>query len=130
MGDMTKLLLIAAGGGVGAVLRFLVAGWVQRGVTGFPIGTLTVNVVGCLLIGFLGALATSSGERLPPELRFALMIGVLGGFTTFSTFGLETIELAREHEFAKAALYIALSNVIGLAAVWLGYRMSIAIYGV
>ncbi len=127
---MTKLLLIAAGGGVGAVFRFLIAGWVQRGSTGFPIGTLTVNVVGCLVIGFFGALAASSGERLTPELRFALMIGMLGGFTTFSTFGLETIELAREHEFVKAALYIALSNAIGLAAVWLGYRLSIAIYGV
>lgn len=127
---MTKLVLIAAGGGVGAVFRYLISGWVQRGVTGFPVGTLTVNVFGCLLIGFLGALATSSGGRLTPELRFALMIGVLGGFTTFSTFGLETIELAEEHEFVKAALYIALSNVIGLAAVWLGYRMSIAIYGV
>ena len=121
---MGTLFWIACGGGVGALLRFGVAGWLQRGSGGvFPIGTLSVNVAGCLLIGFVGALL--SGPLLVrEEVRLGLLVGVLGGFTTFSTFGWETLALLEDGDWARAAANVALSNALGLAAVWLGYRVA------
>ncbi len=119
---MTKLLLIAGGGAVGAVSRYYLAGWAQRLVSGtFPLGTLTVNVLGCLLIGILGAFF-GGPHLVRQEYRLLLMIGVLGGFTTFSTFGLETVTLINAGQFTQAGLNVLLSNGLGLLAVLLGYR--------
>ena len=121
---MVKLLWIAAGGSVGAVLRYTVSGWVQRpaGATTFPVGTLTVNVVGCLAMGLLYA-AFAGHSLIREEYRLAILVGVLGGFTTFSTFGYETFALINDRQFARAAANVLLSNAAAIAAVWLGYRL-------
>lgn len=125
------LLWVFLGGGFGAAARYVVSFWAQR-LAGpaavFPLGTLTVNVIGCLLLGFLAALAT--GPLLIREsLRLALLVGFLGGFTTFSTFAWETLSLARDGERLDALLNLCLSNMVGLLAVWLGLRCADAIYG-
>ncbi len=119
---MTKLLMIAGGGAVGAVSRYYLAGWAQSLTRGtFPVGTLTVNVLGCLLIGMLGAFF-GGPHLVRQEYRLLMMIGLLGGFTTFSTFGLETVTLINEGQFTQAGLNVLLSNGLGLLAVLFGYR--------
>ena len=118
----SQLLIVGAGGFIGSVLRFMIGGWAQRlaaaGV--FPYGTLVVNVIGCLLIGFLGGLAEYR-QALEPGQRLFLMIGVLGGFTTFSAFAFETIGLMQDAQVLKALLNISLQVILGLAAAYLGY---------
>ncbi len=122
---MTKLLFIACGGALGSVLRFLMAGWGQRLTPGlFPLGTLLVNVSGCLLIGYLGTLFAGPA-LVREEYRMALMIGLLGGFTTFSTFGYENWALLADREWSLAGANILLTNVLGLTAVWLGHRVAL-----
>jgi len=119
---MHKLLLIFIGSGAGGVLRYAVSGWTQRlGNGSFPLGTLCVNFLGCLLVGFLAA-ALSGRILIREEHRIALLVGLLGGFTTFSTFGLETFALLNNGQYARAALNVALSVGLGVGAVWLGYR--------
>ena len=127
---MTKLILIFLGSGLGGVMRYAIGGWVQA-LTGasFPSGTLVVNVLGCLAIGFLGA-AFAGPVLIKEEYRIAILVGLLGGFTTFSTFGRETFALAADREMLWAALNLLLSNGLGLAAVWLGTRVAERIYGV
>jgi len=127
---MVKWILIAAGGAFGSVMRYAIQGWVQRATnSGFPAGTLAVNVFGCLAIGFL--MATFTGPKLiREEYRLGLIVGILGGFTTFSTFGWETFSLANDRQFAFAALNIVLSCGLGLLAVWVGYRASEYCFGV
>ena len=121
---MRVLLWIACGGALGAVLRYGLSVGCQRLAGGvFPVGTLAVNVAGCLLIGFLGALL-SGPALLRDELRLGLLVGVLGGFTTFSTFGWETFALLNDGEWSRAAANVVASNALGLAAVWLGYRVA------
>ncbi len=120
---MIKLVWIAAGGGAGAVLRYLLAGAIQKfSGPSFPIGTLVVNVVGCLVIGLMTA-AFAGPYLLRDEYKLALLVGLLGGFTTFSTFGWETFALANDGQFRQAALNVVLSNVLGFCAVWFGYRI-------
>ena len=127
---MNKLILIALGGAAGSVLRYLVAGWMQKLFdTQFPVGTLTVNVTGCLCIGVLAAIFAGP-HLLREEYKLALTIGVLGGFTTFSTFGLETFKFINEGQWGRAALNVLLSNGVCLIAVWLGYRITERIVGV
>jgi CrcB protein len=115
-----QLLAIAAGGATGSILRFLIStgmhNWLGRA---FPYGTLAVNVLGSLLIGFLFILITSL-EGISPLWRSLLMVGFLGSLTTFSTFSLETLELLERTEFVKALLNIGLNVSICLAATWLG----------
>jgi fluoride exporter len=128
--SMTKWLLIAAGGGFGSVVRYAVHSWVQRATSSnFPWGTLAVNVIGCALIGFLTA--TFAGPRpIREEYRLAILVGVLGGFTTFSAFGWETFSLASDRQFAYAALNIILSCGVGLFAVWAGFKTAEAVFGI
>lgn len=120
---MKNLLLVGGGGFAGAILRYFISGVVlqQTAASRFPWGTLVVNVVGCLAIGAISGYAVAR-EALSAEARLFLMTGVLGGFTTFSAFGLETMALAREHSWGAAALNIVAHVVLGLAAVWAGYR--------
>lgn len=122
---MANLFIVGIGGFVGSVLRYLVSGWVQEssGSSTFPYGTLTVNAAGCLLIGFLGGLAETR-QLFDPELRLFLFIGVLGGFTTFSTFGYETVNLLREAQFIAAASNILLQVLAGVGAAFLGFFLS------
>jgi len=127
---MTKIMLIALGGGAGSVLRYLIAGWGQRLASEtFPFGTLLVNVLGCLLIGFLYA-AFAGPWLVREEYRLALLVGVLGGFTTFSTFGYETFTLANDGQWGLVLFNVGLSVTLGLAAVGLGYRLAEKMLGV
>jgi len=125
LGTIVQLTLVGAGGLLGSVLRYALSGFVQRMVpmAGFPYGTLAVNVVGCFCIGTLGGLAEAR-QMLGPEMRTFLLIGVLGGFTTFSTFGYEAFAMARDGEHMRAAASILLHVGLGLLAVWLGYSIS------
>lgn len=116
---------VGLGGCIGSILRYLVSGWVQRlaDTPLFPYGTLSVNVVGCLTIGLLGGLADNAG-MLSPSTRLFLLVGVLGGFTTFSTFGYETMALLRDKAMSAAFLYVGLHLLLGFGAVALGYGLS------
>jgi fluoride exporter len=118
---MPTLLLIALGGALGSVARHLLTNVMQSPVPGtFPWGTLCVNVAGCLVIGVVAA-AVGSGWNVRPEFRLALTAGVLGGFTTFSSFGVQTLELWLAGKQVQAGVYVLASNAMGLAAVVLGY---------
>ena len=122
---MGNLLIIGMGGFVGAVSRYLLSGWVHQwlGGSSFPYGTLAVNVLGCLLIGFLGGLVESR-QLLNPEARLFLFLGVLASFTTFSTFGFETIALLRDAQLFAAFGNVAAQLFLGLTAVWAGLVLS------
>lgn len=122
---MNKALLVGVGGFVGSVLRYWVSGWVQQvtASAGFPFGTLAVNLLGCLVIGFLSQLADVRGV-FTPETRALVFVGVLGGFTTFSTFSNETFNLFRDNEVFSALTNLALQIVLGLGAVWLGRTLA------
>ncbi len=121
---MTKLLFVAAGGAVGSVMRYALAGWSQKLVpTTFPIGTLVVNVLGCWLIGVLTAVLAGP-VLVREEYRIAVMVGVLGGFTTFSTYGWETMALANGGGYSRACLNVVVTNALALGAVWIGYRVA------
>ena len=122
---MQKLILVGAGGFLGAILRYAVGGWVHEALSNasFPYGTLVVNAAGCLLIGFLSGLAESRSV-LGPEARLFLFIGVLGGFTTFSSFAYETFSLARDAENLAAAINIFAQLTLGLAGVWFGNTLA------
>lgn len=127
---MFKLILIFLGSGLGGMLRYALSGWIQSWTTeSFPTGTLVVNVVGCLAIGFLGA-AFAGPMLIKEEYRIGIIVGILGGFTTFSSFGRETFALAADRQLMLAALNLLLSNGLGLSAVWLGTRLADRIYGV
>lgn len=120
-----QLLLVGSGGFIGSALRFLVGGWVHQLLpkAALPVGTMTVNLIGCLLIGLLGGLAEFR-SMIGPQARLFLMIGVLGGFTTFSTFGYEALGLLRDQQNAGAAVYVGVQVVLGLAAAWLGMALA------
>jgi len=121
-GSVQQVFLVGLGGFVGSSLRFVVAGWVQRLAPGgdFPWGTLAVNVLGCLFLGFLGGAAELAGVLTVPQ-RLFLMIGLLGGFTTFSTFAYETFALARGTEVLKAFANVVSQVILGFGAAWLGF---------
>ncbi len=122
---MTRLLLVGAGGFLGAVMRYLAGGAVQAAARygHFPWGTLAVNVAGCLLIGFVAGLAELRSV-FTPEQRLFLITGFLGGFTTFSAYGYETYFLVRSGEGALAAVNVVGQVLLGLAAVWGGHRLA------
>ncbi len=127
---MTKLFLIFLGSGLGGVLRYTLGGWAHRITNGsFPFGTLLVNVTGCLLIGFLTA-ALAGRFLIREELRVAVLVGLLGGFTTFSSFGFETFELLNLGQFGLAGMNVFLSIFGGLSGVWIGYRVAESWFGV
>jgi CrcB protein len=118
---MTKILLVGIGGLVGSILRYLFSGYVQglSQSAAFPFSTLAVNTLGCLAIGFLSQLSDSHG-LFTPETRLLVFVGLLGGFTTFSTFGNETLYLAQDGETMASMLNVAAHLSLGLGAVWLG----------
>ena len=120
MSEWVRTLLVGAGGFVGASLRYALGGLVHRVASPeFPWATLLVNVSGCFAIGFFAVL---TGERGPvgPSGRLFLMVGVLGGYTTFSTFGYETLSLLREGSHGLAAANVIGQLLLGLASVWAG----------
>jgi len=125
---MIKLVLVGTGGFLGSVSRYLMSGLAHRiaGQANFPVGTLTVNVLGCLAIGLLSGLAESR-QLFSPELRLLIFIGFLGGFTTFSTFGYEIVSFARDGQLMASLVNLMLHLVLGLGAVWTGLALSRAI---
>lgn len=115
-----RFLLVGLGGFLGAVLRYWFGSLVQAAFGGrFPVGTLAVNVLGCFCIGLLMGLMEFR-QSLSPEVRLFAIVGVLGGFTTFSTFSYDTVELLRAISPASAALNVLASLALGLTATWLG----------
>lgn len=113
------LLYIAVGGGIGAVARYGLGGWVQdRSGFLFPWGTFIVNVLGSLLIGF--SFRYMEAVRLTPEARAFVTVGLLGAFTTFSTFSYETVKLLEDGALLRAALYSLASLLLGVIAVYAG----------
>ena len=122
---MYKLLLIALGGALGTLARYgthvLAKGAGER--LAFPVATLTVNLLGCFAIGYLQGVLV---ERWPlrEEYRLMLIVGFLGGFTTFSTFGWDTAQLLRDGPVARGMVYAIASNVVGIALVFAGYGLS------
>ena len=126
---MITVLLVGAGGFAGSILRYLLNREVQQlfatsGV--FPYGILVVNVAGCFIIGLLGGLASAHGVLGPTSgARAFLFVGFLGGFTTFSAFGFDTLSMIREGAFLLALANVASHIVLGLGAVWLGYRLGL-----
>lgn len=119
---MAKLLLIALGGAAGTLARYgtslALRGWSDR--AGFPYCTLVVNLAGCFLIGLLGGLFA---QRWPhaDTVRLALLVGFLGGFTTFSSYALETKDLLDAKRVTAAVAYVAVSNGVGVALVFVGW---------
>jgi len=117
-----KLFLIAVFGALGTLARYGLQGIVQfRAGPDFPSGTLAVNLSGCLLLGFLGQLSLNR-IVVSPEVRVAMTIGFFGGYTTFSTFGWETIKMFEDGEWLRGTVYVIASVVIGLALTWAGMQ--------
>jgi fluoride exporter len=117
---MKTIFYVAIGGSVGAVLRYLISGWVYQWLgRSFPWGTLAVNVLGSLLMGF-GFFLFTQRVLIPPDLRMAILVGGLGALTTFSTFSIETLNLIEGGASPAAFANVVLSVVLCVFAVWLG----------
>ncbi|KQS92539.1 fluoride efflux transporter CrcB [Chryseobacterium sp. Leaf394] len=117
---MRNLFYIFIGGGVGSILRYLISFHTQKlwKISSFPVGTLAVNVLGCFMIGFL----TSSLIKNDDGLKYLLITGLCGGFTTFSAFSIENYSLWESQQFGIMILYIALSVLLGIIAVFAGLK--------
>ena len=123
------VLMVGAGGLLGAVLRYLLATWVQGAAGGgFPYGTLAVNAAGCLAIGLVAGYAEAR-QPLSAEAQAFVVVGVLGGFTTFSAFGIDTIRLVRDGAYVAGAANVFLQVAVGLAAVAVGLYLAQWAYG-
>jgi CrcB protein len=129
MDTVIRLCSIGLGGFVGAVLRYLVSGWVQdrSGSIAIPFGTAAVNLSGCFIIGILTFLVETR-SYFSVETRAFVLIGLLGSFTTFSTFGSETLMLIRSGRMDIAALYSGGQVVVGVMMVWLGRLLAAGIW--
>jgi CrcB protein len=122
---LKQILLVALGGALGSMARFKLSGWVLHATPNwrFPIGTLAVNVIGCFIAGLLAGMAVKQ-DFFTPEARVFLFTGILGGFTTFSAFGLETLLLFKRGEAGVAIANVVVSIVLGLLVAWLGYGIT------
>jgi CrcB protein len=120
---MTAYLWVALGGALGSMARY----WMATAVaalteTSFPLGTLLINIIGSGVIGLFAALTGGEGRFVvSPDIRTFVMVGICGGFTTFSSFSLQTLDLLQDGEVLRAGLYILLSVALCLVSVWLGY---------
>lgn len=125
-------LWIALGAGLGGMLRYWVSGAAVRlGAVSFPYGTLFINVAGSAFIGFFATLTGTDGRVLvAPNTRLFVMTGICGGFTTFSTFSLETLRLLQDRQYSAAALNITASVLLCLAGVWAGHLLASALNNV
>lgn len=121
---MKQLLIVGFGGFIGSIARFLVSKLnLHWHFLSIPMGTLTVNILGSLIIGFLAGISAKS-EIISPALRLFLMVGVCGGFTTFSSFTNENLTLMQNGQFFSVLLYTGFSIILGFSAVYLGYITS------
>jgi CrcB protein len=121
---MKHIILVAIGGSIGAVARYKLGGLVLGHIAGwkFPFATFLVNIAGCLIAGMAAGVEWKYGF-FSPQVRLLLFTGLLGGFTTFSAFGIETMLLLQRQEFLWAAFYVGASVFLGIAALWLGTQM-------
>ena len=120
---MALALAVAVGGGFGALSRYGVDRWIERHLESvFPWATFTINVTGCFAVGFL-ITALVDRQRAPEWLRIGLVVGFCGGYTTFSTFGQEALELVEARQAAVAGFYVAASVLVGILAVLFGARL-------
>lgn len=115
-----NILLVALGGAVGSACRYLVARVIN--MTSFPVATLVVNLLGCMLIGFL--IGIMNRNYMPPEFKLLLITGFCGGFTTFSTFANESFAMMKAGDLLLSVLYVGVSVILGILAVWLGLQLS------
>lgn len=122
---MLKILLVGTGGFFGSISRYLVSIGIQQVVkySWLPYGTITVNILGCFLIGLLGGLAEVR-QMISVETRLLLMVGFLGGFTTFSSFEFELFALARNSELLALLVNLSIQLIFGFGAVWLGHALA------
>jgi CrcB protein len=119
-----QLLFVALGGGVGSCFRYLVSLWLSKNFPAtFPLGTFVVNITGCLLIGFLSDAITRTAIS-ENSLRLLLVVGLCGGYTTFSTFSAENLRLFENGNYITFALYTIASVILGLLAVFGGHLLS------
>ena len=130
---LVKVFLVGVGGGLGSISRFGLSEMAQQllgpgSAQRYPLGTLMANVLGCLLAGFL-AFFLIDRSVLTPQHRLLLMTGFLGGLTTFSSFGYETVVLSKSGDWGIAGLNIVANVVLSLAAVWAGWAAARAIWG-
>ena len=116
------IILVGIGSGIGGICRYLISHAMNHGFNGFPWGTFTVNVAGCLLIGILWG-ATSRLQNFSPSFSLFLMVGFCGGFTTFSTFSKEGLTMLQANNYLLFSFYAIGSVVLGIMAVALGYRI-------
>lgn len=125
MPSLVSVMIVALGGALGSVFRYLLGTWAQvlSKSIHFPYGTLVVNLLGCFVIGFLARLAEARGA-FTLETRLFIFIGILGGFTTFSSFGNETVKLLREGETLNALANVGANVIVGLLLVWLGQSIA------
>jgi CrcB protein len=127
--NMLNTLTIALGGAIGSVMRYWFSGLIARvwGET-FPWGTIIVNITGCFVIGLFFTATGSEGRLLvPPIWRQFFMIGICGGYTTFSSFSLQTLNLANDGEWLRAGANVLLSVALCLVAVWVGHVLALQI---
>jgi fluoride exporter len=122
-----RLLLLLLFGGVGTLARYGLDGWIQqRTGPGFPYGILTINILGCFVLGLIGQYGLNH-LSMPPDLRIGLTTGLMGGFTTFSTFGWDSVRMMESGEWSRALIYIGASVVGGLVAMVFGLRFGSAL---
>lgn len=117
--------VVGLGGFIGVLARYGLGGLVHRQLpfTTYPYGTLVVNLLGCFAIGVLAGLAESR-QLFGPEFRMFVLIGILGGFTTYSTFGYETFLMLRDAEYLRATVNVGMHVLLGLTLVWLGFALA------
>lgn len=123
---MESIFLIGIGGFIGSIMRYLVTVWSQNLFqdSAFPIGTLIVNVTGCLLLGLLNGFAENH-HFFTSHIRLFMFVGILGSFTTFSTFSYETIEMMQNGNSFNAFLNIAIQVIVGLLAAFIGLQIAL-----
>jgi CrcB protein len=121
--NLKQIIIVAVGGAVGTLFRYKLGGFILHRTEGwqFPLSTFSINLLGCLIIGIVAALVEHH-DLLSASSRLFLFTGLLGGFTTFSAFGYEAIFLVRRNLIGVSFLYVAMSVLCGLAAVWLGLK--------
>jgi CrcB protein len=117
-----RVILLIVFGAAGTLARYGLGGWIQyRAGPGFPYGTLAINILGCFFLGAVGQFGLNH-LSMPPDLRIGLTVGLMGGFTTFSTFGWDSVHMLESGEWPQALTYIGASVLGGLAAMMLGLR--------
>ncbi|MDH4129641.1 MAG: fluoride efflux transporter CrcB [Spirochaetota bacterium] len=120
-----KFLFIGMGGFIGALMRYIIAGLIKN--PSFPFGTMFVNILGCLLIGFFHSIVIN--KHVSVSYHHLINIGFLGAFTTFSTFSLETLNLIEEKQYLYSFFNVIISCILGLIAVWIGKEVYRLLWG-